>query len=80
MQAIGRALGRSVGTICREIKRNSHPLPGYQPYGAHRAATAARARPKDSKLAELHDYVKTKLLTRWSPEQIFEAVDQGFPR
>ncbi|BAS10071.1 hypothetical protein AHiyo4_34930 [Arthrobacter sp. Hiyo4] len=34
MQAIGRALSRSVGTISREIKRNSHPVLGYQPYGA----------------------------------------------
>ncbi|WP_443627621.1 IS30 family transposase, partial [Arthrobacter bambusae] len=82
MQAIGRALGRSVGTISREIKRNSHPMLGYRPYGAHRAATAARARPKDSKLAEpgeLHDYVKTKLLTRWSPEQISKLLIKEFP-
>jgi IS30 family transposase len=42
MQAIGRALGRSVGTISREIKRNSHPMLGYRPYGAHRAAAAAQ--------------------------------------
>ncbi|WP_354254452.1 IS30 family transposase [Arthrobacter sp. UYEF21] len=82
MQAIGRALGRSVGTISREIKRNSHPVLGYRPYGAHRAATAARARPKDSKLAEpgeLHDYVKIKLLTRWSPEQISKLLIKEFP-
>lgn len=82
MQAIGRALGRSVGTISREIKRNSHPMLGYRPYGAHRAATAARARPKDSKLAEpreLHDYVRTKLLTRWSPEQISKLLIKEFP-
>ncbi len=82
MQAIGRVLGRSVGTISREIKRNSHPVLGYRPYGAHRAATAARARPKDSKLAEpgeLHDYVKTKLLTHWSPEQISKLLIKDFP-
>jgi IS30 family transposase len=82
MQAIGRALGRSVGTISREIKRNSHPVLGYRPYGAHRAATAARARPKDSKLAEpgeLHDYVKTRLLTRWSPQQISKLLIKEFP-
>ncbi|WP_427016413.1 transposase [Pseudarthrobacter sp. P1] len=82
MQAIGRALGRSVGTISREIKRNSHPVLGYRPYGAHRTATAARARPKDSKLAEpgeLHDYVKTRLLTRWSPQQISKLLIKDFP-
>ena len=82
MQAIGRTLGRSVGTISREIKRNSHPVLGYQPYGAHRAATAARARPKDSKLAEpgkLRKYVGTKLLTRWSPEQISHLLIKEYP-
>ncbi|MEV8151029.1 helix-turn-helix domain-containing protein [Arthrobacter sp. NPDC080073] len=82
MQAIGRALGRSVGTISREIKRNSHPMLGYRPYGAHRAATAARARPKDSKLAEpgdLHDYVTDKLRIRWSPEQISKLLIKEFP-
>ena len=55
---------------------------GYQPYGAHRTATAARARPKISKLAEdgeLRDYVKEKLLTRWSPEQISHKLVQDFP-
>ena len=82
MQAIGRALGRSVATISREIKRNSHPVLGYRPYGAHRAATAARARPKDSKLAEpgeLHGYVRIKLLTRWSPQQISKLLIKEFP-
>ncbi|WP_411730778.1 IS30 family transposase [Paeniglutamicibacter sp.] len=82
MQAVSRALGRSVGTISREIKRNSHPVLGYQPYGAHRAATAARARPKDSKLAEpgkLREYVETKLLTRWSPEQISHLLIKEYP-
>ncbi len=82
MQAIGRALGRSVGTISREVKRNSHPVLGYQPYGAHRTATAARARPKDSKLAAagaLRDYVTDKLRLRWSPEQISKALIKDFP-
>ncbi|MET3721609.1 IS30 family transposase/molybdenum-dependent DNA-binding transcriptional regulator ModE [Arthrobacter sp. UYEF21] len=82
MQAIGRALGRSVGTISREIKRNSHAVLGYRPYGAHRTAAAARARPKDSKLAEpgkLRQYVGTKLLTRWSPEQISHLLIKEYP-
>lgn len=82
MRAIARALGRNPGTISREIKRNSHPVLGYQPYGAHRRATAARARPKASKLAEegpLREYVKEKLLTRWSPEQISKLLAKNFP-
>ncbi|MDO5745833.1 MAG: IS30 family transposase [Micrococcaceae bacterium] len=84
MRTIARELGRSPGSISREISRNSHPDPrlGYQPYGAHRAATAARARPKASKLAipgELRDYVEDRLLTRWSPEQISHTLIKDFP-
>ena len=82
LRAIARALGRSPGSISREIKRNSHPVLGYQPYGAHRTATAARARPKTSKLATpgaLRDYVKDKLRLRWSPEQISKVLIKDFP-
>ncbi|WP_155852888.1 helix-turn-helix domain-containing protein, partial [Arthrobacter sp. H14] len=81
-RAIAQALGRSPSSIIREINRNSHPVLGYQPYAANRAATGRRARPKDSKLAapgELRDYVKTKLLTRWSPEQISNLLIKEFP-
>ncbi len=81
-RAIARALGRNPGSISREINRNSHPVLGYQPYGAHRTATAARARPKASKLTEdgaLREYVKDKLLTRWSPEQISKLLIKNFP-
>lgn len=82
MRAISRELGRNVGTISREIGRNSHPRLGYQPHGAHRAATAARARPKNSKLAaagNLRDYVTSKLRIRWSPEQISNVLIKDFP-
>ncbi len=82
MRAIARALGRSPGSISREIKRNTHPTLGYQPYGAHRTATASRARPKISKLAaagELRDYVEEKLRVRWSPEQISKLLIKEFP-
>ena len=40
------------------------------------------ARPKDSRLAEhgeLHDYVKTRLLRHWSPEQISKLLTKEFP-
>ncbi|WP_441432308.1 IS30 family transposase [Arthrobacter sp. 2RAF6] len=82
IRAIGRALGRSASSISREIKRNSHPRLGYQPYGAHRAATKARARPKASKLAThgpLRRYVEAKLKLRWSPEQIAHALIKDYP-
>ncbi|MET3932136.1 IS30 family transposase [Arthrobacter sp. OAP107] len=80
IRAIARDLGRNQGSISREIKRNSHAVLGYLPYGAHRAATAARARPKDSELAEpgkLREYAK--LLTRWSPRQISRSLIKEFP-
>jgi IS30 family transposase/molybdenum-dependent DNA-binding transcriptional regulator ModE len=82
IRTIGRQLGRSASSISREIQRNSHPRLGYQPHGAQRAATKARARPKPSKLAadgELRDYVEDKLRIRWSPEQISNALIKEFP-
>ena len=82
IRAIATALGRNPGSISREIQRNSHPVLVYQPYGAHRRATADRARPKVSKLSEdgaLRDYVKDKLLTRWSPERISKLLIKDFP-
>lgn len=82
VRAIARELGRSPSSIGREIKRNSHPTLGYRAYGAHRTATASRARPKISKLAaagELRDYVEEKLRVRWSPEQISKLLIKEFP-
>lgn len=37
-----RYLSLPVGTISREINRNSHPMLGYRPYGAHRGSGAAQ--------------------------------------
>jgi IS30 family transposase len=82
VRAIARDLDRSPSSISREIARNSHPTLGYQPYGAHRTAAAARARPKTSKLATpgpLRDYVEDKLRIRWSPEQISKTLIKDFP-
>lgn len=82
MQAIGRTLGRSVGTNSREIKRNSHPMlvtgptvltvPPLRP--GHGRRTVCWPNP-----GELRGYVKTKLLTRWSPEQISHTLVEEFP-
>lgn len=82
IRAISRTLGRSPSSVSREIKRNSHPELGYQPHGAHRLSTGARARPKESKLAvpgRLRFYVKTKLMKYWSPEQISHLLIKDFP-
>lgn len=82
VRAIARSLGRSPSTISRELGRNTDPLMGYLPHGAHRKAAARRARPKTAKLAgesDLRDYVKDKLLLRWSPEQISHTLVEEFP-
>ncbi|WP_423185006.1 IS30 family transposase [Arthrobacter sp. NyZ413] len=81
-RAVAAALGRSPSSISREISRNSHPVLGYQPYGAQRAAVARRPRPKVSKLngnQRLRDFVKDKLLTRCSPEQISHLLIKEYP-
>lgn len=82
IRAIARELGRSPSTISREIKRNSHRRLGYQPHGAQRTATTARARPKPSKLAAegpLRRSVVAMLKLYWSPEQISHALIKDFP-
>ncbi|WP_427008246.1 IS30 family transposase [Pseudarthrobacter sp. H2] len=82
IRAVAAALGRSPSSISREVSRNSHPVLGYQPYGAQRAAVARRSRPKTSKLSgnrRLRDFVKGKLLTRCSPEQISHLLIKDFP-
>ena len=81
-RGIAHALGRSPSTISRELGRNTDPVLGYLPHGAHRKAAARRARPKTAKLAvesDLRDYVKARLLLRWSPEQISHTLVEEFP-
>jgi transposase, IS30 family len=82
VRAVAQALGRSPSTISRELRRNTDPRMGYLPHGAHRKAAARRARPKTAKLAgesDLRDYVRDKLLIRWSPEQISHTLVEKFP-
>ena len=82
IRAIAHMLGRSPSTISRELGRNTDQRLGYLPHAAHRKATARRTRPKPAKLAgesDLRDYVKNKLLLRWSPEQISHTLVAEFP-
>lgn len=82
MRAIARELGRSPGSISREISRNRHQVLGYMPHGAQRAAASRRTRPKPSKLAKpgpLRDYVLKNLRDDWSPEQISNHLIKEFP-
>jgi IS30 family transposase len=82
IRAIAHTLGRSPSTVSRELARNADSRMGYLPHGAHRKAAARRTRPKTAKLAaesKLREYVKDKLLLRWSPEQISRTLVEEFP-
>ena len=82
IRTIAAELGRAPSTVSREIQRNRTPDGQYLPYLAQRAAASRRPRPKPAKLAEpgpLREYVKAKLATKWSPEQICHALREEFP-
>lgn len=79
---IGRQLGRSPGTISREVNRNSDADGVYHPYAAQQAAAERRARPQERKLVddgELRRFVAERLAKRWSPQQISQALRVEFP-
>lgn len=73
MRAIGERLGQAPSTISREFRRNATAVRGYQPFEAHRQATARRAR-HHRRRVDINDHlsdVVTELLgRRWSPQQI----------
>jgi IS30 family transposase len=81
VRAIARRLGRSPGTISREIRRNA----GRGQYRANRAdrrAWAQARRPKRCRLAtspRLCAAVTAKLREQWSPEQIAAWLRRTYP-
>ena len=76
MTAIGKQLGRSTGTISRELQRNSSAGPAgpaYWDYKAHAQAKARLAAPRTPYklgLGPRRDEVEIRLLQHHSPEQI----------
>lgn len=77
LRAIARALGRSVGTVSRELQRNSPPTKawagGYEPARAQQLAERRRrwdGRFKLTRQPRLRDFVRARLTQGWSPEQI----------
>jgi IS30 family transposase len=77
MRTIARAMGRSVSTVSRELRRNSTPTKawtgGYEPARAE-ALTERRRRWNDrfklTKEPALQAHVREHLKLGWSPEQI----------
>lgn len=81
LRSIAQALGRSPGTVSRELKRNSTPTKvwtgGYEPARAQQLAERRRrwdGRFKLARQASLRDAVHARLLQGWSPEQIAGAL------
>lgn len=73
---------RSPSTISRELRRNAASSDRYQPFQAHRRATARRERRHRRRIIanELLGLIVTELLAqRWSPQQISRHLRGGFP-
>jgi len=83
VRAIARELERDPATVSRELRRNCDPVSGqYRPFTAQRLAVDRRARPGRGKLLRdpvLRQFVTDRLGTRWSPEQISEALRREYP-
>lgn len=75
LRHIGGVLGRSVSTISREVKRNSHEVLGeYLPDTAERKSIKRKEQNRKQryidKKEEVRSYVEARLEEEWSPEQI----------
>jgi len=85
IRTIARTLNRSPSSICRELKRNEHPLLKKGVYWANLAdqrAERLRRIPKYKLRSvesspEIEAYVRTKLQEDWSPEQISGRLKRG---
>src|SRR5512135_276044 len=83
VRAIAVEVHRNPSTISRELRRNRDPDTGqYRPFTAQRRAADRRARPGRGKLVGdrvLRRFVAERLRTKWSPEQICQALRAEFP-
>ena len=82
VKQIAASIGKSFQTIYREIKRNTKPGSGYQPWWAHNQALLRRGRAKKEKLRDsepLRTLVLGKLADKWSPQQISRFLTRTHP-
>ena len=85
LRAIARRLGRSPGTISREVSRNrarSSSRPGYRATWAQAQAESRARRPKPTRLAacpRLRATVQAGLRLGWSPRQVQRRLRSAFP-
>ena len=82
MRVIADQLGRAPSTISRELRRNAGTQSGYQPFEAHRRATARRARHHRRRVdtnGHLGEMIAELLGQRWSPQQISRHLRLRFP-
>lgn len=81
VRAIAAQLGRAPSSISRELRRNSRAGRQYQPFDAHRRASARRARHRRRRIdtnVELGAEVSELLRQRWSPQQISRHLHKKF--
>lgn len=82
MQQIGDRLGRSKGTISRELLRNVSSARDYKPHLAQRYYEKRRRNSREpyrlEKDTQLREYVQKKLKQYWSPEQISGRLNRDY--
>jgi transposase, IS30 family len=83
VRAMARTLGRSAGTVSREIERNTHAQLGYASAPAQALTrsrrVAARPLPMLHPQGILWGVVLTLLEWKWSPQQIAATLKRVFP-
>lgn len=84
VREIARILGRNASTISRELKRNmswNKQYPVYRPITAHKKYIERKSQPRSGKFENkvLCEYVQSKLLLTWSPEQVAGRLPLDHP-